>query len=65
MPASDTDPTTIRTATIEDLPRLTEIYNHYVTDTPITFDTEPFTVEQRREWFDRYATTLVSPCRSV
>jgi len=46
---------TIRPATIDDLPRLTEIYNHYVTDTPITFDTEPFTVDQRRDWFDRYA----------
>jgi phosphinothricin acetyltransferase len=40
-----------------DLPRLTEIYNHYVVETPTTFDLEPFTVEQRRAWFSRYRTT--------
>jgi phosphinothricin acetyltransferase len=34
---------------------LTAIYNHYVVNTAITFDTEPFTVEQRREWFAHYA----------
>ena len=47
----------VRPATIDDLPRLTEIYNHYVVETATTFDTEPFTVEQRREWFSHYATT--------
>jgi phosphinothricin acetyltransferase len=47
----------IRVATIDDLPRLTEIYNHYVVATPTTFDLEPFSVEQRREWFGRYAAT--------
>jgi phosphinothricin acetyltransferase len=46
---------TVRPAVIEDLPRLTDIYNHYVVGTPITFDTEPFTVDQRREWFSHYA----------
>ncbi|WP_420034134.1 N-acetyltransferase family protein [Streptomyces sp. cg28] len=34
----------------EDLAALTEIYNAYVRDTPITFDTEPFTVDARRPW---------------
>ncbi|WP_353943128.1 N-acetyltransferase family protein [Streptomyces sp. HUAS MG91] len=33
-----------------DLAALTEIYNEYVRATPITFDTEPFTVEARRPW---------------
>jgi len=47
----------IRPAVEADLPRLTEIYNHYVVNTPTTFDTEPFTVEQRREWFSHYAGT--------
>jgi phosphinothricin acetyltransferase len=47
----------IRPARIEDLPRLTEIYNHYVVDTPTTFDLEPFPVEQRRSWFERYGAT--------
>ena len=38
-----------------DLPALTDIYNHYVINTPITFDLFPFTVEQRREWFVEHA----------
>jgi len=45
----------IRSAGIDDLPRMTEIYNHYIVNTAITFDLEPFTVEQRRAWFERYA----------
>ena len=47
----------IRPARAGDLARLTEIYNHYVINTPTTFDTEPFTAEQRAEWFSHYATT--------
>ena len=47
----------IRTAKQGDLPRLTKIYNHYVVNTPTTFDTEPFTIEQRAEWFAHYGTT--------
>lgn len=45
----------IRPATIDDLPRLTEIYNHYIVNMPTTFELEPYTVEQRREWFSHYA----------
>jgi phosphinothricin acetyltransferase len=49
---------TVRPATLDDLPRLTEIYNHYIVNTPITFDLEPFSVEQRRtQWFGNYADT--------
>jgi len=55
--ARDESPVTIRAAVDADLPRLTEIYNHYVENTPITFDTVPFTVDERRAWFERYATT--------
>jgi phosphinothricin acetyltransferase len=47
----------IRTAVRDDLPRLTEIYNYYVVNTPITFDLEPVTVEQRARWFDEHAGT--------
>lgn len=50
-------PATTRAASLDDLPRLTDIYNHYIVETAITFDTEPFSVEQRRAWFDRYAAT--------
>lgn len=37
-----------------DLEELTRIYNHYIEHTQITFDVEPFTVEQRRPWFDAH-----------
>ena len=47
----------IRPARLEDLPALTQIYNHYVVETPITFDIEPFSVEARRSWFDQFAET--------
>jgi len=38
----------IRPAEPRDLPRLTEIYNYYVVNTPVTFDIEPYTVERRK-----------------
>jgi phosphinothricin acetyltransferase len=47
----------IRPAIIGDLPALTDIYNHYVINTAITFDLHPFTPEQRRAWFDDHATS--------
>ena len=47
----------IRHATEGDLPRLTEIYNHYVLTTPITFDIEPYTVDDRRYWFEQFEAT--------
>lgn len=34
---------------------MTEIYNCYVSNTNITFDTEPCTVERGKDWFDRYS----------
>ncbi|MEU6099006.1 N-acetyltransferase family protein [Streptomyces sp. NPDC047079] len=33
-----------------DLRALTDIYNHYVRETPVTFDTAVFTPEERRPW---------------
>ncbi len=47
----------IRPAVRDDLPRLTEIYNYYIINTPITFDLEPFAVEGRAQWFDAHAGT--------
>jgi phosphinothricin acetyltransferase len=47
----------IRAARRPDLPRLTEIYNHYVAHTPVTFDVEPYTVEQRGRWFEQFGDT--------
>jgi phosphinothricin acetyltransferase len=40
-----------------DLPALLDIYNHYVRETPITFDIEPRTLEQRLTWFDAFASS--------
>ncbi|MEI9993266.1 MAG: N-acetyltransferase family protein [Rhizomicrobium sp.] len=45
----------IRPAERGDLPALLSIYNHYVVHTPITFDLEPRTLAQRREWLDQFA----------
>ena len=41
----------VREASEADLPALTGIYNHYVVNSPITFDVRPFTTEERRAWF--------------
>lgn len=40
----------VSAATEADLIALTDIYNHYVRETAITFDTTVFTPEQRRPW---------------
>jgi len=44
----------IRPADRGDLARLTEIYNYYVVNTPVTFDVEPYTVERREFWFAQF-----------
>lgn len=44
----------VRPAVPSDLARLTEIYNHYVVNTPITFDITPVTAEQRVPWFEEH-----------
>jgi phosphinothricin acetyltransferase len=40
-----------------DLPALLDIYNHYVRETPITFDIEPRTLAQRQAWLDSFSAT--------
>ncbi|MEV0602883.1 N-acetyltransferase family protein [Streptomyces sp. NPDC050315] len=40
----------VRPGVEADLSALTELYNHYIRETAITFDTEPFTPEERRPW---------------
>ena len=47
--------TLVRPAVLDDLPALTAIYNHYIVNTTITFDLEPFEPEARRAWFDDHA----------
>jgi phosphinothricin acetyltransferase len=55
--AAVVSPLAIRAGAPSDLPALTDLYNHYVRHTVITFDLTPFTVEQRVAWFDQYAPT--------
>ncbi len=45
----------IRAARRDDLPRLTEIYNHYVEHSPATFDVRPWRVEERIPWFEQFS----------
>ena len=44
----------VRTAERRDLARITEIYNYYVVNTPVTFDVEPYTAEGREVWFAQF-----------
>ncbi len=45
----------IRPAVRGDLARITEIYNYYVVNTPVTFDVEAYTVEGREAWFGQFS----------
>jgi phosphinothricin acetyltransferase len=44
----------IRSGQAGDLEQVNDIYNHYVRETPVTFDIEPITMAQRTEWFGHY-----------
>jgi phosphinothricin acetyltransferase len=46
--------TRIRPIEAADLAAVTVIYNHYIAETPITFDVEPYTDEQRRPWLEQF-----------
>ncbi len=45
----------IRPAESGDLARLVEIYNYYITETHFTFDTEPYAVGGRTQWFNQFS----------
>ncbi|WP_055490349.1 GNAT family N-acetyltransferase [Streptomyces sp. TP-A0356] len=49
MPSERTE-VQVRPGAEGDLVALTDIYNHYVRETPVTFDTAVFTPEERRPW---------------
>ncbi|WP_432138489.1 MULTISPECIES: N-acetyltransferase family protein [unclassified Streptomyces] len=49
MPSGHTE-VLVRPGTEGDLEALTALCNHYVRETPITFDTAEFTPEERRPW---------------
>ena len=45
---------TFRLATIDDLPKIVEIYNSTIPSRMVTADTEPVTVESRLDWFKEH-----------
>ena len=45
---------TIRSATLNDLDAITEIYNQAILNTTATFDTTPKTLEEQKTWFSRH-----------
>src|ERR1035438_2587018 len=49
--------TRIRTAERRDLARITEIYNYYVLNTPVTFDVAAYTVERREPRVAQFSAT--------
>jgi phosphinothricin acetyltransferase len=44
----------VRSATLEDLSAIVDIYNHAVATSTATFDLEPTTIGARREWFAQF-----------
>lgn len=49
--------TVTRHARDADLAQIVDLYNHYVRETAITFDIEPFTVETRAPWLAQFRET--------
>ena len=45
----------IRHVEERDLPALLAIYNHYIVHTPITFDVEPKTLDDRKAWLKNFS----------
>lgn len=45
----------VREGRASDLPRLLEIYNHFVEETHVTFDLTPISLEARARWFAGFA----------
>ncbi|WP_026770285.1 GNAT family N-acetyltransferase [Asinibacterium sp. OR53] len=46
---------TFRNATVEDLPKIVEIYNSTISSRMVTADTENVTVESRLKWFEEHS----------
>jgi phosphinothricin acetyltransferase len=56
MSSQSTEPCAlIRDPLPSDLEPLIALYNHYIRETAVTFDLNPFTVDERRPWFEKFA----------
>jgi phosphinothricin acetyltransferase len=47
----------IEPATEDDLPGIVDIFNHAIAHSNATLTTDPVTVDERQEWFERFAAT--------
>lgn len=47
----------VRAATETDLAAINRIYNHFIFETHVSFDTEPWSADKRAAWFEHYSTT--------
>jgi L-amino acid N-acyltransferase YncA len=58
---------TVRAATLDDLPSITEIHNYYIVNTHITFDVQPHGPEERAQWIHDHSDgrryRLLAACR--
>ena len=57
MPSTRAEAIEVRPCSEVDLEAINEFYNHYILTSPATFDMEPKTMDERREWFNHYAPT--------
>jgi phosphinothricin acetyltransferase len=62
LPTNSASSARIRHAEQSDLAALTNIYNHYVINTSITFDLQPFTPETRSPWLDNFTPDSAHQC---
>jgi phosphinothricin acetyltransferase len=50
----DAERVSVRPGEARDASALNDLYNHYILTTPITFDIEPWSLEQRLSWLDAF-----------
>lgn len=48
-------PLSVGPAEARDLPGIVEVYNHYVRESPATFELTPLRVEERRAWLEEHS----------
>lgn len=47
----------VRPAVLGDIPAINDLYNRFVSETAITFDVVPSTLQAREEWFRQFSTS--------
>jgi phosphinothricin acetyltransferase len=55
--SADPDPVEIRPGTEDDLAAIVAILNYTIVNSDATFTSEPVTVAERRDWFERFSPT--------